>query len=256
MCIVKIVENQCYRSGNQKDSVLDIYLPEQESCKALLIYFHGGGLEEGDKADEKGIYMELASKGIAVVSANYRMYPNAQYPQYIEDAAEAVAWSMTNVKNYIAFEKVFIGGISAGAYISMMLYFQPKFLAECKVERDRIKGFIFDAGQPTVHYNVLRERGEDTNSVQIDEAAPLFYLKGECAHNKDVTFLIMVSDHDIVGRKEQNELLIRTMETHGYDINQITYEVIEGYEHVGYVNVVDENNQYPYAEKIYRFLCS
>jgi len=252
---IKIIENQIYRNDIDNFGLLDIYLPEAKYCQALLIYFHGGGLEEGDKSDERGIYQELAAKGIAVVSANYRTQPVARFPQYIEDAAKAVAWSLSNVKKHITFDKVFIGGISAGSYISMMLHFQPRFLKECGVGKELIKGFIFDAGQPTTHYNVLKQRGEDPQSVQIDEAAPLYYLKGECDVDKDCRFLILVADNDIAGRKEQNELLIRTMETHGYEKRQITYEVIEGYEHVGYVNIMDNDKKYPYADKIYKFIC-
>ena len=70
---VRVIKDIFYKEEIGDAGRLDLYLPEGESCGALLIYFHGGGLEGGDKADDRGIYMELALGGIAVVSANYRM---------------------------------------------------------------------------------------------------------------------------------------------------------------------------------------
>ncbi len=252
--MVRIVENLIYQEGAGEAEGLDLYLPQGKECKALFVYFHGGGLESGDKADDKGVCRELAEEGVAVASANYRMYPGAVFPQYVEDAARAVAWCLGHVGEYTAYEKVFVGGVSAGAYLSMMLHFCPRFLAECGVDEKEIDGYIFDAGQPTVHFNVLRERGWDPAAVRIDEAAPLYYLEGEKPVVKSQRFLVVVSDNDIPGRREQNELLIRTMETHQYDGNQITYRVMEGYTHAGYVGVTDENGSYPYARMIKAFM--
>lgn len=251
---VRVIENLVYQENIGNAGRLDFYLPETEKSRAILIFFHGGGLESGDKSDDKGIYEELAAGGIAVVSANYRMYPEAVYPQYIEDAARAVAWSLEHIREYIAYDRIFIGGISAGAYLSMMLHFRPDFLAEYGVNEEKIAGYIFDAGQPTVHYNILKERGEDPGSIRIDEAAPLYYLEGERLKNRRQIFLILVSDHDIVGRREQNELLIRTMETHGYDKSQIHYQVMNGYQHAEYENKKDEAGKYPYVKLLVEFI--
>ena len=251
---VKVVKDIVYEEKTGDFGKLDLYLPGGEKCTALLIYFHGGGLEGGDKEDDRGIYQELAARGIVVVSANYRMYPLTRYPQYIEDAAKAVAWGLCHVREQINYDRVVVGGISAGAYLSIMHQFQPRFLKESHVEESWIDGWIFDAGQPTVHYNILRERGQDTKAVRVDEAAPIYYLEGEAARVKKQSFLILVSDDDIPGRRRQNELLIDTMRTHQYEENQIDYRIMRGYQHTGYVNVKDEKGHYPYAEMVYEFI--
>lgn len=251
---VKIISNLVYQEDTGDAGKLDLYLPEREECAALLFFFHGGGLEGGDKTDDRGIYGELASKGIAVASVNYRMYPAAKYPQYIEDAAKAVSWGLAHVSKWIAYQYVFAGGISAGAYLSMMLHFQPVFLRENGVDESLIDGYIFDAGQPAVHYNILRERGMDPDSVRVDEAAPIYYLEGERTKTKRQSFFILVSDNDIPGRREQNELLIQTMKTHQYEADQIDYRIMKGYTHTGYVNVKDSKGHYPYAEMLYEFI--
>lgn len=251
---MRVIENIVYNEDIGSVGVLDLYLPEGEKCDALIIYIHGGGLETGDKSDEKGVYTEWASRGLAVVSANYRMYPTAKFPDYVEDAAKAVAWSLNHVKEYITYNQVFIGGISAGSYISMMLHFQPEFLAKCGVDEKQIRGYIFDAGQPTVHYKVLQERGMDPQAVRIDEAAPLYYVEGEQPERKNQNYFFIVAEHDLGGRREQNELLMRTMEIHHYNKDSIDYEIIPGYGHAEYVNVQDSDGKYPYAEKLYAFI--
>lgn len=253
MCFRK-VENIVYCESIGSSGLLDLYLPEGKACKALLIYFHGGGLEEGDKTDDENMLCAMAASGLAVVSANYRMYPAAKYPEFLEDAALAAAWSMKHVPEYIHFEAVWIGGISAGAYLAMMLHFQPLFLARHGIDEKKVKGYIFDAGQPTVHFRVLKERGMDPGAVCVDEAAPIFYLQGDVSVEPDQRFLIMVADCDIAGRREQNELLVRTMETHHYEKNQIDYRIIEGYEHAAYVKIKDENGNYPYADEMAKYI--
>ena len=90
--------------------------------------------------------------------------------------------------------------------------------------------------------------------MRIDEAAPLYYVTGEQPERKHQNFFFIIAGNDLVGRKEQNELLMRTMETHNYEKENIDYEVIPGYGHAEYVNVKDENGNYPYAEKLYNFI--
>ena len=249
MCEVRLVENLIYDSEIGQAGQFDLYVPQTECGKdmPLLIYFHGGGLESGDKADDRNMYRELASGGILVASANYRMYPQVGFPVFIEDAAHAVVESLKQAKDYAEYGPVWIGGISAGGYLSMMLHFVPAYLERNGVEENGITGYIFDAGQPTVHFNVLRERGMDTGAVRVDEAAPIYYLTEPYEANLQQHFLVVSAENDIPGRPEQTELLIKTMLTHGYEKEQITYKVMPGFGHAEYVWTKDEQGNYPYA---------
>lgn len=77
---METIENVFYTSSKSLSQALDIYLPDCESFP-VFIYFHGGGIEYGRKDDEREIvfYENLQKKGVAVISANYRMYPEAAY---------------------------------------------------------------------------------------------------------------------------------------------------------------------------------
>lgn len=81
---MKTINNICY--NNKTGQCLDIYLPENKEF-SVVVYFHGGGLTEGDKSHQKCFFNYLVSQGLAVVSANYRMYPQAKYPDFIVDSA-------------------------------------------------------------------------------------------------------------------------------------------------------------------------
>lgn len=105
---------------------LDLFLPANRAsfpCP-LFIYFHGGGLEGGEKAISPAL-QALTKKGAAVASATYRQYPHAKFPDFLEDAANAIAFLHNYGGPEKLFHNIYIGGSSAGAYIAMMLYFNP-----------------------------------------------------------------------------------------------------------------------------------
>jgi len=251
---VKVIENISYNETIGDAGKLDIYLPKNSKGAPLLIYFHGGGLEAGDKKDDRGMYLEVAEQGIIVVSANYRMYPDFGFPVYLEDASAAVACALECVKNHTKYGQVWIGGISAGGYISMMLHFAKDYLAKQCVDESLIRGYIFDAGQPTTHFNVLRERGMDTGAIRVDEAAPIFYLTEKYVANPRQKYFVICAENDFPGRPEQNQMLIKAMIVHGCDEKQITYKVMNNFTHAQYVWTKDENGHYPYATMIGAFI--
>lgn len=231
---MKVIKDICYSSIGHESQKLDLYLPESEEF-SVFVYFHGGGLEKGDKFCDKSREMVeyFADKNIALVSANYRMYPNAVYPEFILDAAAAVAWVFENIGEYGKCDKIYVGGSSAGAYLSMMLCFDKKWLAPYKISLSDIAGYIHDAGQPTAHFNVLRERGVDSKRVIIDETSPIYHVGNAEAYSP---MLILVSTNDMENRYEQNVLLHSTMKHFGYDMSKVDFKYLEG-THCNYKDV-------------------
>ena len=82
---------------NQEDTIncrLDLYIPEAVNDYMTLIWFHGGSLKEGSRTriDATAIGNGFGSEGIAAVIVDYRMYPDARFPDFLEDAAASVNW--------------------------------------------------------------------------------------------------------------------------------------------------------------------
>ena len=241
------VTDICY--SQETGQCLDIYLPDSEGFP-VFIYFHGGGLESGDKQNQKLMSRYLAENGSAVVNANYRMHPNCTYPDFLEDAAAAVKWAFENMKEYGHVKGFFIGGSSAGGYISQMLCFDRRWLSGQGVQLCAISGFIHDAGQPTCHFNVLREMGIDSRRVIVDKRAPLYHVGEDTEYPP---MLILVSDHDMENRYEQTQLLVSTLKHFGHIFPKVQLKVMAG-RHCSYVDAADGIGESVFGKIIIDFI--
>lgn len=235
---MKFIENISY--GLHPNQSLDIYLPEGTGFPTY-VYFHGGGFDITGATKARGKIMAtyLAERGVAVVCIEYRKYPDAVYPEFIRDCAAATAWAYNHMAEYGANGKLFVGGSSAGGYASMMLCFDKRWLAPYKLPENAVTGYFHDAGQPTTHFNVLRERGIDPRAIRVDDAAPLYHI-GEAAEYPPMHFVI--SDNDIENRYEQTMLVMGTLKHLGYDMSRVSYRVMHG-KHCQYVIGLDENGE-------------
>ena len=246
---MKSIVDVCY--SEEYKQYLDIHLPECDSFP-VFVYFHGGGLEAGDKANGYTLFFEyLTAHGIAVVSANYRMYPDAKYPDFLVDGAKAVKWVFDNMHQYGKVTDIFVGGSSAGGYMSQMYCFDKRWLATEGLCPMDIKGFIHDAGQPTCHFNVLRERGLDTRRVIIDETAPIYHVGVDAQYPP---MLIVVSDNDMPNRLEQTQLLVSTLREFEHTEN-VELQMMHS-SHCAYVRKGDENGISVFGPIVEKFILS
>ena len=234
--------------ADRKECILDVYIPDCEKFP-VFVYFHGGGLESLDKKFDK-FYENLVSKGVAIVTADYRMYPNAKFPDFLVDSAEAVSWAYKNMSKYGEVTGYFVGGSSAGGYISQMLCFDKQYLAKHGIDADKVDGYVLDAGQPTVHFNVLRERGLDTRRVIVDEASALYHITADRDY---APMQIIYSEFDMENRPEQTRLLCSTLKHFGY-AEKIDLRFMEKSGHCEYVNKQDENGNWIFADMVYEFI--
>ena len=203
---------------------LDVFMPEGKAEKVFL-YFHGGGLERGSKASGDRFADYLTERGIAVVSANYRMYPDAKYPDFLFDAALAVKWTKNFIKETYTEAELYVGGSSAGGYMSMMLCFDERYLSSVGLSNDDISGYFHDAGQPTSHFGIMREKGFNRYKVVVDESAPMYHV-GDQKEYSPMRFI--VSDNDMPARYEQIKLMIATMKSFNYDMDKVSLKVMSG----------------------------
>ena len=125
------VQNVSYTSADEQDEyrkercVLDIYYPETDKGFATLVWFHGGGLEKGNKDLLDG----FRRQGFAVVSVNYRLFPQCKCPDYIDDAAMAVAWTFENIEKYGGNkDQIYVSGHSAGGYLTLMVTLAKEYM--------------------------------------------------------------------------------------------------------------------------------
>jgi len=91
----------------QERCKLDVYYPTNVVDAPVVVWFHGGGIEGGNKH----IDQELRNSGLVVVAPNYRLLPKATIDQCLDDAAAAVAWAYKNAEKYGgSHHKLFVAG--------------------------------------------------------------------------------------------------------------------------------------------------
>lgn len=217
----KIIRDQPYKEGDQLSQYeqqrcrLDWYLPKGVTDFPTLIWFHGGGLQNGHKADDIAVTIgeRFVAEGIAVASINYRLSPKAKYPAYVEDAAAAVAFVRKSVEKYGGSpQRVFVSGHSAGGYLTSMVGMNPKLLARHGLKRRDLAGYIPVAGQMVTHSTVRGERGIARTQPVIDQAAPAFHATADTA-----PFLCFAGDNDLPARSEENRYFAAVMKAAGHD---------------------------------------
>jgi acetyl esterase/lipase len=204
---------------------LDIYYPKSTSGYATVVWFHGGGLEQGNKE----IPAALKEKDIAVVAVNYRFSPVVKAPAYIDDAAAAVAWVFTNIGRYGgAKDRIFVSGHSAGGYLTSMIGLDKSWLQKYQIDANNIAGLIPYSGHTVTHFTIRKERGIADTQVVVDNLAPLFHVR------QDAPPLLLITgdrEKELLGRYEENAYLWRMMKVAGHKKTDILE--LDGYDHGG-----------------------
>ncbi len=134
--------------GEMARQRLDIYRPDRPAPGApVVVFFYGGSWQEGNKDGYRFVGQALASRGITAVIPDYRLYPEVTFPAFVEDGADAVAWTRAHIADYGADpDNLFLAGHSAGAHIAAMLAVAPDYLKAAGVPQGAISGLIGMAG--------------------------------------------------------------------------------------------------------------
>ena len=130
--------------GSGPRARLDLYIPEGLAAPApVLLFFHGGSWQNGSKTLYRFFGQAFASVGIIVAVADYRLYPQAKYPIFVEDGAAAFRFVHAEIARHGGDPaRLFLSGHSAGAFIAAMLACNPAF----DIESPWIRGVIGIAG--------------------------------------------------------------------------------------------------------------
>jgi acetyl esterase/lipase len=115
--------------GSDARQRLDVYRPNGEGPYPVAIFIYGGNWDSGDRAMYRFVGGALAAAGFLTVIPDYRVFPQARYPDFLVDCAAAVAWTRREAPGLggVAGAPWLIGH-SAGAYNVAMLTLDPRWL--------------------------------------------------------------------------------------------------------------------------------
>lgn len=130
---------------------LDVYAPRRAArtgAAPVVVFFYGGSWQEGAKEIYRFVAAPLARRGHVVVVPDYRVYPDVRYPDFLHDAAAAVAWTRQHAQQFGGDpDRVVLMGHSAGAYMAAMLAIDPQWLDAVGLTPSRdIAGLVGIAG--------------------------------------------------------------------------------------------------------------
>ncbi len=101
---------------------LDLYVPVNgEGLYPVVVWIHGGAWALGDKKD-LGISPGVAAeRGYALVSINYRLSGESEFPAQIYDCKTAIRWLRAHAKEYgLDPDRIAVAGESAGGHLAAL----------------------------------------------------------------------------------------------------------------------------------------
>jgi acetyl esterase/lipase len=206
--------------GTAARQTLDVYRPKSAVAAPVVVFFYGGSWQSGSKAIYKFVGSALARRGFVTVVPDYRLYPEARYPGFIEDGARAVRWAKDNAARFGGDpDKLFVMGHSAGAYIAAMLALDARWLGEVKlVPQHDIAGLIGVSGP----YDILPLRDPTLVTIfggaNVTATQPIFHVSSHAPP----ALLVTGAKDDTVDPGNSTRLAAR-LRAAGNDARAVTY---------------------------------
>lgn len=218
-----------------------VYRPRTDRALPTLVYFHGGGWVWASVDTHDRLAREYAAAGeVAVVSVDYALSPEAQFPQALEECAAVVRHLARHADDWgLDGSRLLVGGDSAGGNLA---------LATALLLRDsggpRLRGVL--AGYPVSDsafdtpsyrefgdggYGLTRERMAFYWSVYVPHAADRLHplaapLRADFTGFPPV--LVHLAELDVL--RSEGEALVARLRAAGVDVETETYAgVVHGF---------------------------
>jgi acetyl esterase len=99
-----------------------VYRPETAGPAPTVVLFHGGGFVIGDLDTHDNMARTICRDCSAVVvSVDYRLAPEAQFPGAVEDAVAATRWAASRLEELGGDERLAVAGDSAGGNLAAVV---------------------------------------------------------------------------------------------------------------------------------------
>jgi acetyl esterase/lipase len=140
----RVAQDVAYGAGERHR--LDVYAPRAAAAgkRPVILFFYGGSWNSGRRQGYAFAARALAARGFVVIVPEYRLVPEARYPDFLRDCAAAVRWARGHAGAYGGDgERIVLTGHSAGAYNAAMVALDPSLLGS---DRVAVRGFAGLAG--------------------------------------------------------------------------------------------------------------
>ncbi|GAB4422385.1 MAG: hypothetical protein Kow002_11710 [Anaerolineales bacterium] len=197
---------------------LDAYYPASANGRwPALVYIHGGSWTGGDKRSPVTMPDRIALReaGFLVVSVNYRLAPEHQFPAMIEDVKCAVRYLRAKADQYnIDPERIGTWGTSAGGHLAALLGLADETagwdVGPYLGHSSSVQAVAVFYG-PTDLETLLQNNSERVfKNEDLALASPVNHVSKHAP-----PFLLLHGDRDRLVPLEQSEVLAEALTEHG-----------------------------------------
>ncbi len=212
---------------------LDVYAPltaAPSSGHPVVVFFYGGSWNRGERADYRFVGEALAARGVLTLVADYRLYPEVRYPDFLADSAQALAFGLREAARLGGDpRRVFVMGHSAGAYNAAMLTLDATRLAATGHSPRELAGWIGLAGP----YDFLPVTNPDAQPVFFhpnypEGTQPISYVSKDAPRS----FLAAPVEDSVVNPKRNTLGLAAVLRQAGVPVQ------VELYPHVNHISLI------------------
>ena len=101
---------------------LDVFTPRRNALSPVVLLFHGGHWQLGQRHLMEPIATTLARRGYVAITVSYQLAPMSRFPDQLRDAQQAVRWLREHAAELHADPmRIGVWGFSSGAHIGAML---------------------------------------------------------------------------------------------------------------------------------------
>jgi len=211
-----------YRTIDGQKIPMDVYYPAGGGPWAGVIFIHGGGWTDGDKAPLMGFPGET---GYLLASINYRMYPAYRFPAMIADVKCAIRYLRAHAAAYnLDPTRIGLLGHSAGGHLAALAGLAGENAgwdgAPYREQSSLVQAVIDLSGPTDLTRSFPDEISELIHNVfgpeQMVSGSPVHY-----AHPKAPPYLIIHGDADPVVPVEQAHLLYKALAETGAPVKKL-----------------------------------
>ena len=211
--------------GDAPDQDLDIYYPKpltkaiesQSDIKAnypMVVFVYGGSWENGSKEEYAFVGQSLAQAGYVTAVINYRKAPEHVYPDYVEDTAQAIAWSYKNATRFYADpERLAVIGHSAGAFNAVAAIANEDFLKPYGVKPKDIAAVIGIAGPYSYDFRKFSSATAFAADATPDKVMPDRQIKGA-----QPPYLLLTAEKDTVVYESNTIKMTQALKAAGVNV--------------------------------------
>ena len=119
----QVLFDRLYKQSGERELHIDVFLPDAvRATRKAIVLVHGGGWRSGNKSNFYAMANLLAQRGYAVFLPEYRLSPEATYPDGLVDINDAIVWAKGQAGAFgIDPRQIAIGGESTGGHMAALI---------------------------------------------------------------------------------------------------------------------------------------